>query len=108
VGSSVSGELNPIIETVANVTLCKETPAGGRRYPLKLKKQAVERLKYWGCPRNLGYTGGCPYRRDQLVATYDGDTPPENVKERDLRIQLATAKRLITDRGADVEVSKVP
>ena len=44
--------------------------------------------------------------RDQLVAIDDGDTPPENVKERDLRIQLATAKRLIADQALEVEFFK--
>ncbi|MBY0504508.1 MAG: helix-turn-helix domain containing protein [Bryobacteraceae bacterium] len=64
------------------------------RYPLAFKKQAVERLKsgdnVLALSEELGVHRRMLYRwRDQLVAIDDGDTPPENVKERDLRIQLA-------------------
>ena len=44
--------------------------------------------------------------QDQLEAKDDGDGPPENIKERDLRIQLATAKRLLADRTLEVDFFK--
>lgn len=81
------------------------------RYPLAFKKQAVERLKscdnVLALSKELGVHRRMLYRwRDQLVAIDDGETPPENVKERDLRIQLATAKRLIADQALEVEFFK--
>ena len=44
--------------------------------------------------------------RDQLELIDDSDAPPENIKERDLRIQLATAKRLLADKALEVDFFK--
>jgi transposase-like protein len=71
----------------------------------------VERLK--GCDnvmalaRELGIPRRTLYRwRDQLEPIDDGEAPPENIKERDLRIQLATAKRLLADKALEVDFFK--
>lgn len=44
--------------------------------------------------------------QDQLEAKDDGNGPPENIRERDLRIQLATAKRLLADKTLEVDFFK--
>ena len=72
---------------------------------------AVERLK--GCDNvvalseELGVHRRLLYKwRDQIEPIDDGDAPPENIKERDLRIQLATAKRLLADKVLEVDFFK--
>jgi transposase-like protein len=82
--------------------------SGGRRRPLEFKKMAVERLKSCdnvvALAEELGVHRRMLYRwRDQLEPMDNGDAPPENVKERDLRIQLATAKRLLADKTLEVD-----
>lgn len=81
------------------------------RYPKAFRKLAVERLK--GCDNivalseELGVHRRLLYKwRDQLEPVDDGETPPENIKERDLRIQLATAKRLLADKTLEVDFFK--
>jgi transposase-like protein len=72
---------------------------------------AVERLK--GCENivalseELGVHRRLLYKwRDQIEPIDDGEAPPENIKERDLRIQLATAKRLLADKALEVDFFK--
>lgn len=84
---------------------------GVGNYPLEFKKQAVERLKRCDnvakLAKELGVHRRMLYRwRDQLVPTDDGESPPENIKERDLRIQLTTAKRLLADKALEVDFFK--
>ena len=84
---------------------------GVGRYPLELRKQAVERLKSCdnviALAKELGIPRRTLYRwRDQLEPIDDGEAPPENIKERDLRIQLATAKRLLADKALEVDFFK--
>jgi transposase-like protein len=57
--------------------------------------------------RELGIPRRTLYRwQDQLEPIDDGEAPPENVKERDLRIQLATAKRLLADKALEADFFK--
>ena len=84
---------------------------GVGHYPLEFKKKAVERLKSCDNVRALAKELGIPRRalyrwRDQLEPIDDGQAPPENIKERDLRIQLATAKRLLADKTLEVDFFK--
>lgn len=72
---------------------------------------AVERLKNCdnvvALAEELGVHRRMLYRwRDQLEPIDDGKSPPENIKERDLRIQLATAKRLLADKTLEVDFFK--
>ena len=74
------------------------------RYPLEFKKTAVQRLKSCdnivALAEELGVHRRMFYRwRDQFEARDDGEPPSENIKERDLRIQLATAKRLLAEKA---------
>jgi transposase-like protein len=81
------------------------------RHPLAFKKMAVERLKSCdnvvALAEELGVHRRMLYRwRDQFEARDVGEAPPENIKERDLRIQLATAKRLLADKALEVDFFK--
>lgn len=83
----------------------------GKNYPKAFRKMAVERLK--GCENivalseELGVHRRLLYKwRDQIEPIDDGEAPPENIKERDLRIQLATAKRLLADKALEVDFFK--
>lgn len=81
------------------------------RHPLEFKKMAVERLKssdnVVALAEELGVHRRMLYRwRDQLEARDDGDAPRENVKERNLRVQLATAKRLLAEKALEVDFFK--
>jgi transposase-like protein len=72
---------------------------------------AVERLKSCdnvvALAEELGVHRRMLYRwRDQLELIDHGDAPPENIKERDLRIQLATAKRLLADKALEADFFK--
>ena len=71
------------------------------RYPKAFWKMAVERLK--GCDNiialaeELGVHRRLLYKwRDQLEPMDDGAVPPENGKERELRLRVAQLKRLVT------------
>ena len=73
------------------------------RYPKAFRKMAVERLK--GCDNvlalanELGIHQRLLYKwRDRLELTDDGEAPPENSKERELRLQVAQLKQLVADR----------
>lgn len=72
---------------------------------------AVERLKSCdnvvALAEELGVHRRMLYRwRDQLALIDHGDAAPENIKERDLRIQLVTAKRLLADKVLEVDFFK--
>ena len=82
-----------------------------RCYPLEFKKMAVERLKSCdnivALAEELGVHRRMLYRwRDQLAMIDHADGPPENIRERDLRIQLATARRLLADKALEVDFFK--
>ena len=73
------------------------------RYPKAFRKMAVERLK--GCDNvlalanELGIHQRLLYKwRDRLEPVDDGEAPPENSKERELRLQVAQLKQLVADR----------
>jgi transposase-like protein len=81
------------------------------RHPVEFKKMAVERLKSCdnvvALAEELGVHRRMLYRwRDQIEPIDNGDAPPENIKERDLRIQLATAKRLLAEKALEVDFFK--
>ena len=83
----------------------------GPRQPLEFRQNAVERLQSCDNVSALAKELGVPRRtlyrwRDQLEPIDDGQAPPENIKERDLRIQLATAKRLLADKTLEVDFFK--
>jgi transposase-like protein len=81
------------------------------RYPKAFRKMAVERLK--GCEnivalsKELGVHRRMLYKwRDQLEAIDDGERPPENSKERELRLQVAQLKRLVADKSLEADFFK--
>ena len=72
---------------------------------------AVERLK--GCDNivalsaELGVHRRLLYKwRDQLEPIDDGQAPPENGRERELRLQLAQLKRLVADKTLETDFFK--
>jgi len=72
---------------------------------------AVERLK--GCDnvlalaRELGVHQRLLYKwRDQLEPIDEGLGPPENTKERELRLQIAQLKRLVADKTLEADFFK--
>ena len=78
------------------------------RYPEAFRKMAVERLK--GCDnvlalsRELGVHQRLLYKwRDRLEPIDDGEAPPENGKERELRLQVAQLKRLVADKTLEAD-----
>jgi transposase-like protein len=81
------------------------------RYPKAFRKMAVERLK--GCDNivalsaELGVHRRLLYKwRDQLEPIDDGQGPPENTKERELRLQVAQLKRLVADKALEADFFK--
>ena len=81
------------------------------RYPKAFRKMAVERLK--GCDNivalsaELGVHRRLLYKwRDQLEPIDDGQRPPENSKERELRLQVAQLKRLVADKTLEADFFK--
>jgi transposase-like protein len=73
---------------------------------------AVERLK--GCDniielsKELGVHRRLLYKwRDQLEPIDDGEAPPENSRERELRLQVAHLKRVVADKTLEADFSKV-
>ena len=81
------------------------------RYPQAFRKMAVERLK--GCDNivalsaELGVHRRLLYKwRDQLEPIDDGQGPPENGKERELRLQVAQLKRLVADKTLEADFFK--
>ena len=72
-------------------------------YPKAFRKMAVERLKSCdnvsALANELGIHQRLLYKwRDRLEPTDDGEAPPENSKERELRLQVAQLKQLVADR----------
>jgi transposase-like protein len=72
---------------------------------------AVERLK--GCDniielsKELGVHRRLLYEwRDQLEPIDDGEAPPENSRERELRLQVAHLKRLAADKTLEADFFK--
>ena len=72
---------------------------------------AVERLK--GCDnvialsKELGVHRRLLYKwRDQLEPIDDGEAPPENGKERELRLQVGQLKRLVADKTLEADFFK--
>jgi transposase-like protein len=72
---------------------------------------AVERLK--GCDnvlalaKELGVQRRLLYKwRDRLDPMDDGEAPPENSKERELRLQVAQLKRLVADKTLETDFFK--
>jgi transposase len=81
------------------------------RYPQAFRRMAVEKLKSCdnivALSEELGVHRRLLYKwRDQLEPIEDGEAPPENIKERDLRIQLSQAKRLLADKTLEVDFFK--
>jgi len=81
------------------------------RYPQAFRKMAVERLK--GCDNivalsaELGVHRRLLYKwRDQLEPIDDGQAPPENGRERELRLQVAQLKRLVADKTLEADFFK--
>jgi hypothetical protein len=78
---------------------------------LDFEDLAVERLK--GCDNivALSERPGVHRRllyklRDQLEPVDDGQAPPENSKERELRLQVAQLKRLVADKTLEADFFK--
>ena len=81
------------------------------RYPRAFRKMAVERLK--SCDNivalaaELGVHRRLLYKwRDQLEALEDGDAPPANLRERELRPQVTQLKRLVADKTLEADFFK--
>ena len=78
------------------------------RYPKAFRKMAVERLK--SCENIVALSGelGVHRRllykwRDQLEPIDDGEVPPENGKERELRLRVTQLKRLVADKTLEAD-----
>jgi transposase-like protein len=72
---------------------------------------AVERLK--GCDniielaKELGVHRRLLYKwRDQLEPIDDGEAPPENSRERELRLQVGHLKRVVADKTLEADFFK--
>ena len=81
------------------------------RYPKAFRKMAVERLK--GCDNivalseELGVHRRLLYKwRDRLEPIEDGDGPPANSRERELRQQIGHLKRLVADKTLEADFFK--
>ena len=81
------------------------------RYPKAFRKMAVERLK--GCgniielSKELGVHRRLLYKwRDQLEPIDDGQAPPENSRERELRLQVGHLKRVVADKTLEADFFK--
>ena len=83
----------------------------GKNYPKAFRKLAVERLKSCdnvsALSKELGVDRCLLYKwRNQIEPIDDGDAPPENGKERDLRLQVAQLKRLVADKTLEADFFK--
>ena len=72
---------------------------------------AVERLKSCdnivALSEELGVHRRLLYKwRDQMESIDDGQGPPENSKERELRLQVAQLKRLVADKTLEADFFK--
>ena len=73
------------------------------RYPKAFRKMAVERLKrsdnIVALSQELGVHRRLLYKwRDQLEPIEDGEGPPANSRERELRQQVTQLKRVVADK----------
>ena len=78
------------------------------RYPKAFRKMAVERLKSCdnivALSQELGVHRRMLYKwRDQLELIDNGEAPPENGRERELRLQVAQLKRLVADKTLEAD-----
>ena len=83
----------------------------GKNYPKAFRKMAVERLKssenIVALSEELGVHRRLLYKwRDQIESIDDGEAPPENGKERELRLQVAHLKRLVADKTLEADFFK--
>ena len=83
----------------------------GKNYPKAFRKMAVERLKSCenvvALAEELGVHRRLLYKwRDQLEPIDDGQAPPANSKERELRLQVAQLKRLVADKTLEADFFK--
>jgi len=72
---------------------------------------AVERLKssdnIVALARELGVARRLLYKwRDQIEPIDDGEAPPENSRERELRLKVAHLKRLVADKTLEADFFK--
>jgi transposase-like protein len=81
------------------------------KVPQSVPKNGGRRLK--GCENigalaeELGVDRRVLYKwSDQLEAKDDGEGPPENGKERELRLQVAQLKRLVADKTLEADFFK--
>ena len=81
------------------------------RYPKAFRKMAVERLKSCdnivALSEELGVHRRLLYKwRDQLEPIEDGEGPPTNSRERELRQQVSHVKRLLADKTLEADFFK--
>jgi transposase-like protein len=81
------------------------------RYPKAFRKMAVERLKSCenivALSEELGVHRRLLYKwRDRLEPIEDGDGPPGNSRERELRQQIGHLKRLVADKTLETDFFK--
>jgi transposase len=81
------------------------------RYPNAFRKMAVERLKSCdnivALSEELGVHRRLLYKwRDQLEPIEDGQGPPADSQERELRQQVSRLKRLVADKTLEVDFFK--
>jgi transposase-like protein len=81
------------------------------RYPRAFRKMAVERLKSCdnivALSEELGVHRRLLYKwRDQLEPMEDGEGPPANLRERELRQQVRQWKRLVADKTLEADFFK--
>jgi transposase-like protein len=81
------------------------------RYPNAFRKMAVERLKSCdnivALSEELGVLRRLLYKwRDQLEPIEDGEGPPANSRERELRQQVSQLKRLVADKTLEADFFK--
>jgi transposase-like protein len=81
------------------------------RYPKAFRKMAVERLKSCenivALSKELGVHRRLLYKwRDQLEPIEDGEGPPANSRERELRQQVSQLKRLVADKTVEADFFK--
>jgi transposase-like protein len=81
------------------------------RYPKAFRKMAVERLKSCdnivALSEELGVHRRLLYKwPDQSEPIDDGAAPPENSKERELRLQVTQLKRLVADKTLEADFFK--
>jgi transposase-like protein len=91
--------------------VAKKRVGGYQRHTPEFRKMAVERLKscdnVLALAKELGVHRRLLYNwRDRLEPVDDGQAPPENGKERELRRQVARLKRLVADKTLEADFFK--